>query len=221
MKKSIFLPVFTLLMAVNMLILQIFAAADFVVAAVFAEEGKSIYALKAGDVVTVSIALPEIDDVTKFEIDLKFDESVVEYNRDAALGNFAEDFELATVAQIADYGEPLPVIRLVAGATEPLSFPGGKVAFTASFTVKEGALAGDAVPFTMENFHCDDESVSLFKKPTTITIVGEESSTSDETTAAPEDGRAISTYEVVIAVCAAVAVIAVVLIAVKLRGKRI
>lgn len=218
MKRTVFLLVFTLVAVINLLALPAFAGSDVVVAAIESADGKSLKSLAAGDIVTVRIALPELDGVTKFEIDLRFDESVVEYNGDAALGDFAQEFAIATVAQTTDAGEAQSVIRFVAANLEPLTISGGKNAFIASFTVKDGAPTGDATPFSMENFSCDDESVSLFKKPGKITIIAEQYS--KETAPAPEDGREPPQYAVAIAMCSAAAVvIAVVLVAVKLREK--
>lgn len=218
MKRTLFLMILALVFATGLLSVEIFAASDLVLTTIKAEEGKSIYELRAGDVITVGISLPELDDVRKFEIDLKFDESVLEYNGDVAPGNFIEGFTLATVAQMTDGKKSLPVIRFVAAATDPLSFSAGKVAFTATFTVKEDAPTGDVVPFSMENLICDDESVSLLKDPEKITIIAEQDS--KETAPAPEDGKEPPQYAVAIAMCSAAAVvIAVVLVAVKLREK--
>jgi len=210
MKRTVFLLVFTLVAVINLLALPAFAGSDVVVAAIESADGKSLKSLAAGDVVTVRIALPELDGVRKFEIDLKFDESVVEYNGDAALGDFAQEFAIATVAQTTDAGEAQSVIRFVAANLEPLTISGGKNAFIASFTVKDGAPTGDATPFSMENFICDDESVSLYKGLTKITIVGDDTDTTAETTAAEdigseEDGFPI--YLAAVPVCAVGALI--------------
>ena len=70
MKKSCIIILAAFVLAANLFAVQIFAGSDVVVAIIEAEEGKSLDSLEAGDVVTVSISLPELDDVTEFALDL-------------------------------------------------------------------------------------------------------------------------------------------------------
>lgn len=202
MKKSFIIILAAFVLAANLFAVQIFAGSDVVVAIIEAEEGKSLDSLEAGDVVTVSISLPEIDDVTEFALDLSFDESVVRYNGDAALGDFVDGFQTSYVYQMAGEGGSIPTIRFSASASEPLSFSSGCRAFTASFTVKEDAPSGEAVAFVMENLYCDDDSVSLFMNPLKITV--SESETPSEHGG---DSLKLPTYIVGVAACAAAVVI--------------
>lgn len=214
MKKSFIIILTAFVLAANLFAVQIFAGSDVVVAVIEAEEGKSLESLEAGDIITVSISLPEIDDVTEFALDLSFDESVVRYNGDAALGDFVDGFQTSYVYQMAGEGGSIPTIRFSAAASEPLSFSSGRKAFTASFTVKDGAPSGEAVAFVMENLYCDDDSVSLFKNPLKITV--SESETPSEHGG---DSLKLPTYIVGVAACAAAVVIGGVTL-IKKRSKR-
>ena len=217
MKKITFF-ILILLIAVQ-LIFPVYAASDVIVAVCEAEGGKSIHKLEAGDVITVRVVLPEMDDVRKLQFDLNFEPDTVEYNGDAKPESNEAGFTIVSVGQVTEQGEDVPTVRFVAGASEPLTFSGGSTSFSASFTVKADAPTGQSEAFSLSGLSCDDESVSLNKASIKITVCGAE--TSDETAAAPKSDSGISGVTVIKAACIAAAVIVCAAVVIpKVRKKR-
>lgn len=92
-------------------------------------------ALKAGDVVTVAITLPEIDNYANMRIDLKYDNEKFTYNGDATSGRSGAYFSTpdATTVRVLDMED-----------TNTLTLETGTVALKASFTVNSD-VSGTAV----------------------------------------------------------------------------
>ena len=94
----------------------------------------NISALQTGDVVTVSITLPEVKNYAGLNIDLTYDNEKFTYNNDASSGVTGANFSTPneSTVRVLDMED-----------TNTLTLPSGTVALKASFTVKAD-VDGDA-----------------------------------------------------------------------------
>ena len=122
-------------------------------------------ALKAGDVVTVSVVLPAVTATNKLQLDLNFDNEFFTYNGDAKAEAVLAKLIIGKVEASGD-----SIIRLAAaGMMTTADFEAGTVAFKASFTVKEDA-AGQSETFYLSGLNCGDATVTASTAKTTVGI---------------------------------------------------
>ena len=122
-------------------------------------------ALKAGDVVTVSVVLPAVTATNKLQLDLNFDNEFFTYNGDAKAEAVLSKLIIGKVEASGD-----SIIRLAAaGMMTTADFEAGTVAFKASFTVKEDA-AGQSETFYLSGLNCGDATVTASAAKTTVGI---------------------------------------------------
>ena len=122
-------------------------------------------ALKAGDVVTVSVVLPAVTATNKLQLDLNFDNEFFTYNGDATAEAVLSKLIIGKVEASGD-----SIIRLAAaGMMTTADFEAGTVAFKASFTVKEDA-AGQSETFYLSGLNCGDATVTASAAKTTVGI---------------------------------------------------
>ena len=163
MKKRL-LSVFLTLMMLLTLVPTTALAAGAMTVDVEPPAGRTLSTLQEGDVVKVTVRLPQVASTQKLQFDLNFDDTYFSYNGDGAAPDIIAKLNIGKV-DISGSN----IVRIVATGLTAASFDAGTVAMQASFTVKAG-VAGSTKTFGLSGLKIGDPSVTLPTGQVDVTI---------------------------------------------------
>ena len=163
MKKRL-LSVFLTLMMLLTLVPTTALAAGAMTVDVEPPAGRTLSTLQEGDVVKVTVRLPQVAPTKKLQFDLNFDDTYFSYNGDGAAPDIIAKLSIGKV-EISGSN----IVRIVAAGLTAASFDAGTVAMQASFTVKAG-VAGSTKTFGLSGLKIEDPSVTLPTGQVDVTI---------------------------------------------------
>ena len=163
MKKRL-LSVFLTLMMLLTLVPTTALAAGAMTVDVEPPAGRTLSTLQEGDVVKVTVRLPQVASTQTLQFDLNFDDTYFSYNGDGAAPDIIAKLNIGKV-DISGSN----IVRIVATGLTAASFDAGTVAMQASFTVKAG-VAGSTKTFGLSGLKIGDPSVTLPTGQVDVTI---------------------------------------------------
>ena len=163
MKKRL-LSVFLTLMMLLTLVPTTALAAGAMTVDVEPPAGRTLSTLQEGDVVKVTVRLPQVASTQTLQFDLNFDDTYFSYNGDGAAPDIIAKLNIGKV-DISGSN----IVRIVATGLTPASFDAGTVAMQASFTVKAG-VTGSTKTFGLSGLKIGDPSVTLPTGQVDVTI---------------------------------------------------
>ena len=164
MKKRL-LSVFLTLMMLLTLVPTTALAAGAMTVDVEPPAGRTLSTLQEGDVVKVTVRLPQVASTQTLQFDLNFDDTYFSYNGDGAAPDIIAKLNIGKV-DISGSN----IVRIVATGLTPASFDAGTVAMQASFTVKAG-VTGSTKTFGLSGLKIGDPSVTLPTGQVDVTII--------------------------------------------------
>ena len=163
MKKRL-LSVFLTLMMLLTLVPTTALAAGAMTVDVEPPAGRTLSTLQEGDVVKVTVRLPQVASTQTLQFDLNFDDTYFSYNGDGAAPDIIAKLNIGKV-DISGSN----IVRIVATGLTAASFDAGTVAMQASFTVKAG-VTGSTKTFGLSGLKIGDPSVTLPTGQVDVTI---------------------------------------------------
>ena len=182
MKKRL-LSVFLTLMMLLTLVPTTALAAGAMTVDVEPPAGRTLSTLQEGDVVKVTVRLPQVASTQKLQFDLNFDDTYFSYNGDGAAPDIIAKLNIGKV-DISGSN----IVRIVATGLTAASFDAGTVAMQASFTVKAG-VAGSTKTFGLSGLKIGDPSVTLPTGQVDVTITKAPITTVTASVDAPVKGQ--------------------------------
>ena len=164
MKKRL-LSVFLTLMMLLTLVPTTALAAGAMTVDVEPPAGRTLSTLQEGDVVKVTVRLPQVASTQTLQFDLNFDDTYFSYNGDGAAPDIIAKLNIGKV-DISGSN----IVRIVATGLTAASFDAGTVAMQASFTVKAG-VTGSTKTFGLSGLKIGDPSVTLPTGQVDVTII--------------------------------------------------
>lgn len=186
MKKRL-LSVFLTLMMLLTLVPTTALAAGAMTVDVEPPAGRTLSTLQEGDVVKVTVRLPQVASTQTLQFDLNFDDTYFSYNGDGAAPDIIAKLNIGKV-DISGSN----IVRIVATGLTAASFDAGTVAMQASFTVKAG-VAGSTKTFGLSGLKIGDPSVTLPTGQVDVTIPKAPITTVTASVDAPVKGVALDT----------------------------
>ena len=186
MKKRL-LSVFLTLMMLLTLVPTTALAAGAMTVDVEPPAGRTLSTLQEGDVVKVTVRLPQVAPTQKLQFDLNFDDTYFSYNGDGAAPDIIAKLNIGKV-DISGSN----IVRIVATGLTAASFDAGTVAMQASFTVKAGVV-GSTKTFGLSGLKIDDLSVTLPTGQVDVTITKAPIASVTASVDAPVKGQPLDT----------------------------
>lgn len=186
MKKRL-LSVFLTLMMLLTLVPTTALAAGAMTVDVEPPAGRTLSTLQEGDVVKVTVRLPQVASTQTLQFDLNFDDTYFSYNGD---GTAPDIIAKLNIGKVDISGSN--IVRIVATGLTAASFDAGTVAMQASFTVKAG-VAGSTKTFGLSGLKIGDPSVTLPTGQVDVTIPKSPITTVTASVDAPVKGQPLDT----------------------------
>ena len=186
MKKRL-LSVFLTLMMLLTLVPTTALAAGAMTVDVEPPAGRTLSTLQEGDVVKVTVRLPQVASTQTLQFDLNFDDTYFSYNGDGAAPDIIAKLNIGKV-DISGSN----IVRIVATGLTAASFDAGTVAMQASFTVKAD-VAGSTKTFGLSGLKIGDPSVTLPTGQVDVTIPKAPITTVTASVDAPVKGQPLDT----------------------------
>lgn len=186
MKKRL-LSVFLTLMMLLTLVPTTALAAGAMTVDVEPPAGRTLSTLQEGDVVKVTVRLPQVASTQTLQFDLNFDDTYFSYNGD---GTAPDIIAKLNIGKVDISGSN--IVRIVATGLTAASFDAGTVAMQASFTVKAG-VAGSTKTFGLSGLKIGDPSVTLPTGQVDVTIPKSPITSVTAKVDAPQKGQPLDT----------------------------